>query len=420
VLQISTYEPEIERIAGTENMAADAVNHDLIAPALEDGDEFASAMQEAHKETSGALPSGEEESDAQKKATVVITREAQLKDEKIAHILRVSTDPKGDEKTTTHAKEQMAEEYARMAGKLCVIDRVPYHAQLPTTNMATEPITMTPYVPEQLRQQVIASLHDDPCETAHLGEVKTLARLRQHCYWPMMSKLVGEYVSQCHACSHDDVYRLRTPEGKLLRNCNINIDRTYPYFGEDDVPTDKLSTEKLVSKPSVAAKSGQTQPPPVSHAGAGEESVEDDDESPRIMPSAGPPPGLMAAELNPPDVSVPDELPLVEEASAPTAAAPDMATAEDEQNIPVGSEQNIQDEPEQIIPEEPELTVPVEPEQSVLADSESANSGPPRITQSELPEVPVQNLRRSTRARRPPQRPYDEELSRIYRSAYAS
>jgi len=253
-------------------------------------------MQEAHKETSEALPSGEEESDAQKKATVVITREAQLKDEKIAYILRVSTDPKGDEKTITHAEEQMAEEYARMAGK--------------------------------------------------------------------------------------------------------------------------LSTGKLVSKPSVAAKSGQTQPPPVSHAGADEESVEDDDdEVPRVMPSAGPPPGPMAAELNPPDVSVPDVLPLVEKASAPTAAAPDMATAEDEQNIPVGSEQNIQDEPEQIIPEEPELTVPDEPEQSVLADAESANSGPPRITQS---EVPVQNPRRSTRARRPPQRLYDEELSRIYRSAYAS
>src|SRR4051812_23418047 len=61
VLQISTYEPEIEWIAGTQNMAADAANHDLIAPALEDGDELASAMQEAHEETSEALLSGEEE-----------------------------------------------------------------------------------------------------------------------------------------------------------------------------------------------------------------------------------------------------------------------------------------------------------------------------------------------------------------------
>ena len=104
--------------------------------------------------------------------------------------------------------------------------------------MAAEGITLTPYVPIHLRRQVIASLHDDPCETAHLGEAKTLARLQQHYYWPGMTKSVQSYIYRCRACQLAKKHRTKQagllkpipvagalPDMALLRNESNEIPR---------------------------------------------------------------------------------------------------------------------------------------------------------------------------------------------------
>ena len=53
-----------------------------------------------------------------------------------------------------------------------------------------------PYVPKQLRQQLMHSLHFD-----HLGEKPTLARVSGEYYWPSLKHDVKKFVKCCDSCN---------------------------------------------------------------------------------------------------------------------------------------------------------------------------------------------------------------------------
>jgi transposase InsO family protein len=81
--------------------------------------------------------------------------------------------------------------------------------------MSAESIRLVPYVPRQLRWEVMRMFHDDPRESAHLGEAKTHKRILEHFYWPGMAASVNRYVSNCRACQLTK--RARVKKAGLLK-----------------------------------------------------------------------------------------------------------------------------------------------------------------------------------------------------------
>jgi hypothetical protein len=175
--QIDPYQPTLKWIPGKENGPADAVSRSPIQPAPPDNDELAFALQERNR------------------AAVTITPEAQLADPKVAALKQLLMTKPGDE-----CDEQKLKQYARAAGEFIIKDNIVYYAQLPFTNMSAEGIRLVPYVPEQLRQRVVSTFHDDPRESAHLGEAKTHHRIREHFFWPGMIRSVQGHIHRCQAC----------------------------------------------------------------------------------------------------------------------------------------------------------------------------------------------------------------------------
>uniref|UniRef100_A0AC34FUF8 Reverse transcriptase n=1 Tax=Panagrolaimus sp. ES5 TaxID=591445 RepID=A0AC34FUF8_9BILA len=55
-------------------------------------------------------------------------------------------------------------------------------------------------VPYNLRQKLLKEFHDDILQGGHLGQMKTLEKMRQRVFWPAMATDVKEYVKGCELC----------------------------------------------------------------------------------------------------------------------------------------------------------------------------------------------------------------------------
>jgi len=201
------------------------------------------------------------------RTVVAVIPEAQQADPGIAAIKNLPANP-------AISNRWEPRKYARAAGRYILKDGVEYAARLPTTNISMEGVRMVPFVPKQLRQEVVGMFHNDPRESAHLGEMKTLKRIQDHFYWPEMTNTVKGHVKNCQACQltkrsrlklgkqkkfaapfigplvidgceHDDVYRLRSMDGKLLKGRYVNVERIFPYH-TGDVPVEPLRTRDLM------------------------------------------------------------------------------------------------------------------------------------------------------------------------------
>ncbi|XP_053213836.1 uncharacterized protein LOC128397176 [Panonychus citri] len=58
---------------------------------------------------------------------------------------------------------------------------------------------LVPVIPSSLRREIMYSMHDDPL-SGHLGQQKTLERVRSRFYFPQMRKYVNNYVKTCDEC----------------------------------------------------------------------------------------------------------------------------------------------------------------------------------------------------------------------------
>ena len=56
-------------------------------------------------------------------------------------------------------------------------------------------------VPKDLQEEVVHSLHGGAA-SGHLGEEKTLSRLRERFYWPGFSQQVRDWCRSCNSCGN--------------------------------------------------------------------------------------------------------------------------------------------------------------------------------------------------------------------------
>lgn len=63
-------------------------------------------------------------------------------------------------------------------------------------------------VPSDLRNEILEACHDDPT-SGHLGQARTLARIRARYYWPRLASDAASYVRTCRECQ-----RRKTPPAK--------------------------------------------------------------------------------------------------------------------------------------------------------------------------------------------------------------
>ena len=62
-------------------------------------------------------------------------------------------------------------------------------------------------VPTQLKEEMLRHFHDS-ATGGHLGVIKTVARLRQHCYWYGMVRDVQVYITTCAECTRNKWVRV--------------------------------------------------------------------------------------------------------------------------------------------------------------------------------------------------------------------
>ena len=68
------------------------------------------------------------------------------------------------------------------------------YAPGPTSDVLTVPV-----MPHSLQQQALQHSHNDP-SAGHQGADKTLARLREECYWVNMFQDLERYCCECTEC----------------------------------------------------------------------------------------------------------------------------------------------------------------------------------------------------------------------------
>jgi len=66
-------------------------------------------------------------------------------------------------------------------------------------------------VPVGLRRKIFAHYHAGP-SGAHMGEYKTLFRIRSRFFWPHLRKLIKEWVKSCAHCVAYNIWRTRQSE----------------------------------------------------------------------------------------------------------------------------------------------------------------------------------------------------------------
>ncbi|CAF4980388.1 unnamed protein product, partial [Rotaria sp. Silwood1] len=72
-----------------------------------------------------------------------------------------------------------------------------------------------PYVPQSdLPRTILQTYHDTPANGAHFGRDKTIYKIKQRYFWPLMYKDINNYVKSCITCAQYNPSRQKTP-GKL-------------------------------------------------------------------------------------------------------------------------------------------------------------------------------------------------------------
>nr|CAD2206442.1 unnamed protein product [Meloidogyne enterolobii] len=63
-------------------------------------------------------------------------------------------------------------------------------------------------VPEKLKKRVLAEYHEDPLQGGHLGEKRTLEKIKRLMFWNKMSEDVSEFVRKCDQCQRRKIIGL--------------------------------------------------------------------------------------------------------------------------------------------------------------------------------------------------------------------
>ncbi|KAL7073689.1 hypothetical protein ACQ4LE_007495 [Meloidogyne hapla] len=63
-------------------------------------------------------------------------------------------------------------------------------------------------VPEKLKKRVMEDYHKDPLQGGHLGEKRTLEKIKRLMFWNKMTEDVGKYVKQCDECQRRKIIGL--------------------------------------------------------------------------------------------------------------------------------------------------------------------------------------------------------------------
>ena len=121
--------------------------------------------------------------------------------------------------------------------------------------------------------------------------------LKHRSSWRKQKKFAAPFIGPLiiDSCVHDDVYRLRTMDGKKLKGRSVNVERIFPYFEEDDVTVVSPRVRDLV-----ADHLRQATPEPMPSPEG--QSADDDDEDPPTMDTPSEPlPSLQEEPIATPD-----------------------------------------------------------------------------------------------------------------------
>lgn len=114
------------------------------------------------------------------------------------------------------------------------------------------------WLPESLGNEVIKQFHDPP-NSAHGGYAKTLAKVREFFYWPLMAKQVKRYIENCEECklTKPKNYTTRPTMGKpfqverIFQHLYVDFMGPYPRTSEGHcyifIVLDQLSKFPLIS-----------------------------------------------------------------------------------------------------------------------------------------------------------------------------
>ena len=132
--------------------------------------------------------------------------EEQRKDPELAQLLAYleREELPGDEREATQLRRK-ARDYGLRDGLLVHFP--------PTTVRPSKEYFDQLVLPCSQRQQALRAFHDDVVFGGHLGQNKTLDRVRQRFYWPGIESDVAEYCRQCKQCAErkDPPQKLRAP-----------------------------------------------------------------------------------------------------------------------------------------------------------------------------------------------------------------
>ena len=94
--------------------------------------------------------------------------------------------------------DKTPEQLEKQTSEYFICNEILYH-QTPTTRRNSLQFPAQIVVPKDLRQQILKIHHDDVFG-GHLGFEKTLSRITQRFYWPLMNKEIQDYCTSCHLC----------------------------------------------------------------------------------------------------------------------------------------------------------------------------------------------------------------------------
>ena len=146
-------------------------------------------------------------------------REAQLADNITGPILRAKeSTPQKPHNGTLRGTDQKLCQLSSQWDQLTVLNGVLYHTHESNDGKSTH---LQLIVPASLQTQILQEVHGGK-SSGHLGEEKTLAKLRERFYWPGMTTSVHEWCQTCHSCMS------RKRPQRTRRGALENIKAGYP------------------------------------------------------------------------------------------------------------------------------------------------------------------------------------------------
>lgn len=126
------------------------------------------------------------------------TRKSQLDDEIVALFLRAKESGEKTAVESVRAMSPAARRLLQLWDQLQVKDGVLYRIFEPTAGKGIPTLQMV--IPESMKEAVLKDLHEGVLG-GHLGEDKTLEKVKQHFYWPGYHNEVCEWVKTCGVCA---------------------------------------------------------------------------------------------------------------------------------------------------------------------------------------------------------------------------